>query len=156
MTISVAGIAPTWANRLLDIMMIGDTNYYIRHNNTTYYPFDNSVAANGVLNVALFTTAPDLDGTGWVEATGSGYARAAYAQGATYWVAAAAGIVTNAQNIIFPKVISTWGEIVAIGFFATGSTTIPDLWGTFSAATTPAVNSTPVFLAGDLSFKLIR
>lgn len=64
--------------------------------------------------IGLFTVIPDEDGAGGTEASLGNYAREETA-GAD-WAAAAAGAITNANDITFIKAAAAnWGLIVGIG-----------------------------------------
>jgi len=73
--------------------------------------------------VALFTTNPNLDGTGGVEVTtsGSNYSRQAVAVGLAQWNVNGLEY-SNANDITYGVPSSTWGVIVGAGLYdaATG------------------------------------
>ncbi len=64
--------------------------------------------------LALYTTAPNDDGTGGVEVSGTGYARKAILS--TDWAAATGGSPATKANSVaqaFPQAGASWGSIVA-------------------------------------------
>lgn len=71
--------------------------------------------------VALFTTVPNLDGTGGVEvsSTGTAYARVAIPQGSTGWTKAVGSSLTysNVQILSFETPTNNWGTIRGVGLF---------------------------------------
>ncbi len=78
------------------------------------------VAATTNVYVALFTTAPADDGTGYVEVSGGAYARVAIAR-ATGFSAITGGTaphqVSNNAILTFPTPTASWGTVLAIGIF---------------------------------------
>lgn len=75
--------------------------------------------------IALFTTMPDADGTGGVEAAWSGYARAAVTNDATEWPAAAAGVKSNANEIDYGTAGSGPTNVVGFGFYDDPTSVLP-------------------------------
>lgn len=129
------GLVTYGKNRILD-SFLGD-------NKGTLFP--------ATLYVALFTTAPNVSGTGGVEPTGNGYARVAVANTTAKWGNANLGSKSNADAITFPTcTTASWGTITHWGFFdaATSGNVIY-----FAALTSPllvTVGATPYFSAGGL------
>ncbi len=78
------------------------------------------VAPTTNVYVALFTTAPADDGTGYVEVSGGAYARVLMAR-STAWSAITGGTaphqISNAGVLTFPTPSASWGTVVAIGIF---------------------------------------
>ncbi len=78
------------------------------------------VAATTNVYVALFTTAPADDGTGYVEVSGGSYARVLMAR-ATAFSAITGGTaphqISNNGVLTFPTPSANWGTILAIGIF---------------------------------------
>ncbi len=75
-------------------------------------------APPGTWYIALFTTMPAADGSGGVEATFSGYARAAVANDLTQWPAASGGAKSNANEIDYGTAGSGPETIVGFGFYS--------------------------------------
>jgi hypothetical protein len=75
------------------------------------------------------STGSDLD-----EPTGGGYARSATTNSDAYWGAAADGLKSNSQDIVFPTATATWGTLRywAICDAATDGEMLS--WGTMSQA----------------------
>ena len=69
--------------------------------------------------IALFTTAPNLAGTGGTEVStsGTGYARVAMPQGTATWTGPTANVYSNAQDVTFNVPTANWGTIVATGLY---------------------------------------
>lgn len=76
--------------------------------------------------VGLFTTMPDPDGTGGVEAAWTGYARVASTNDLTEWPAAAAGLKSNANALDYGSAASGPTSVVGFGFF--DDPTVGNLW----------------------------
>ncbi len=78
------------------------------------------VAPTTNVYVALFTTAPADDGTGYVEVSGGSYARVLMAR-STAWSAITGGTaphqISNNSVLTFPTPSANWGTVVAIGIF---------------------------------------
>ena len=78
------------------------------------------VAATTNVYVALFTTAPADDGTGYVEVSGGAYARVAIVR-SSGWSAITGGTsphqISNAAVLTFPTPTANWGTILAVGIF---------------------------------------
>lgn len=74
------------------------------------------------LYVALYTAAPDDDGTGGTEVSGTGYARAAVTNNDTNWPAASNGSKSNGNEISFGTVgAGGWGQLTHFGVFDAAS-----------------------------------
>ena len=67
--------------------------------------------------IALYTTAPDDDGSGGTECTGGSYARVAHSA----WTTASAGNRANDGAITFPTATADWGTIVAATWMSAAS-----------------------------------
>src|SRR5258707_13057855 len=76
------------------------------------------VAATTNVYVALFTTAPADDGTGYVEVSGGSYARVAIVR-ASGFSAITGGTaphqISNNGGLPFPTPTANWGTVLAIG-----------------------------------------
>lgn len=68
--------------------------------------------------VALSTTVPSQDGTGFTEVTGGAYARGSLGAGST----PSDGVVSNSTDVEFQECTANWGTIKAFGIYdaATG------------------------------------
>ena len=87
--------------------------------------------------LALFTAVPD-DAGGGTEVSGNGYARAAVANNATNWPAAAtdaSGNTTkkNGVKISFPAATGSWGNIVGGAIYDAASGGNRLFWASFTA-----------------------
>lgn len=76
------------------------------------------------LYVALYTSAPNPDGTGGTEVVGGSYARAAVTNNDTNFPDAVNGEKSNAVAINFATATANWGTVQAVGIksAATGGT----------------------------------
>jgi hypothetical protein len=65
--------------------------------------------------VALYTVAPNDDGTGGTEVSGGNYARVQVPQADAQWNAPAGGngLFSNVNDIAFPAPNANWGQVVA-------------------------------------------
>jgi hypothetical protein len=81
------------------------------------------------LYVALYTSAPNSDGTGGTEVAGGSYARAAVTNNSTNFPAAAAGVKSNANAINFAVPTANWGTVVAVGILSASSGGTPKYFG---------------------------
>ncbi len=79
--------------------------------------------------VALFTTAPNADGAGWVEVVAASYARVAVTNNATNWPAATNRQKTNGLRIDWGTPTEAWGTAVSIGLFTTATGGAPLYFG---------------------------
>jgi hypothetical protein len=66
--------------------------------------------------IALYTSAPTAAGGG-TEVSGGAYARAAIANNAANFPAAAAGSKSNGTAVTFAQATAAWGTVVAVGIF---------------------------------------
>ena len=99
--------------------------------------------------VGLFTVIPDEDGAGGTEASAGNYARKSTA-GAD-WAAAAAGAITNANDITFIEAASAnWGLIVGIGIWDAASAGNMIFWIPLDANKQVDVGDTFRLEAGDI------
>ncbi len=73
------------------------------------------------LYFALFSAAPDPDGTGGTEITGGSYARAAVTNNGTNFPAAAAGVKSNANAITWASATADWGTATHLVVMSTSS-----------------------------------
>lgn len=68
--------------------------------------------------IALFTVSPNVEtGAGGTEVSGGGYARVSVANNTTNFPPAVAGSKSNGSVFTFPTPTSTWGTVVAMGFY---------------------------------------
>lgn len=70
--------------------------------------------------IALSTTAPNEDGTGFTEPVGNGYARVSVSNDGAGWGAAVSGDPSykpNAATIAFPAATGSWGTITHAGIY---------------------------------------
>ncbi len=78
------------------------------------------VAPTTNVYVALFTTAPADDGTGYVEVSGGSYARVLMARSSA-WSAITGGTsphqISNNGVLTFPTPTANWGTVLAVGVF---------------------------------------
>jgi hypothetical protein len=78
------------------------------------------VAPTTNVYVALFTTAPADDGSGYVEVSGGSYARVLMAR-STAWSAITGGTsphqISNNGVLTFPTPTVSWGTVLAVGIF---------------------------------------
>jgi len=65
--------------------------------------------------IGLYQVAPNDDGTGGTEASGTGYARQEVTAGFT--IATGPGTAKNTNAITFPKAITAWGTVVSVVVF---------------------------------------
>ena len=63
--------------------------------------------------VALSTTMPAQDGTGFTEVTGGAYARGSMGAGS----APSGGVVSNANDVEFQECTADWGTVKAFGIY---------------------------------------
>lgn len=73
--------------------------------------------------VALYTTAPNDDGTGGVEVSGGNYARIQVAQADAQWNAPVGGngLFDNVNDIVFPAPNANWGTVAAFAILDNSS-----------------------------------
>jgi hypothetical protein len=87
--------------------------------------FNRSVWSGKPTNLyfALFTVTPSDDGTGGIEVSGSGYARAVVAVDPANWTIAS-GTATNVNAITWNVATASWGGVVSVGIYtaSTGGT----------------------------------
>jgi len=70
---------------------------------------------------ALYSTAPNADGTGGVELSGNGYARVSALNDGTLWNSSTNREKTNSSVISFPSSTGSWLDSVAIGVLDSAS-----------------------------------
>ncbi len=103
--------------------------------------------------VALYTTAPNDDGTGGVEVSGGSYVRKTVTAGFT--VATSGGVTTgkNTAAITFVTPTANWGTVVAFAVFDDAGTPNMILLGALT--TSRVINSGALvqFIANDLVFE---
>jgi hypothetical protein len=101
--------------------------------------------------LGLSTTAPNEDGTGFVEPVGGSYARVTITNNATNFPAAttAAGVTTKTNGIAFTftNPTGTWGSINYYGFFTALTGGTPEYWNPLDVSITVKSGNTPVEFA---------
>lgn len=108
--------------------------------------------------VALYTAAPNEDGTGGTEvATGSAYARQTMAS--TDWAAAATGqpsTVSNSNAVTFPQATGSWGTITHFGLCASATEGTADvkIWGALDTSKVVDNGDTVSFAVSALTLQL--
>lgn len=106
-------------------------------------------------HIALFTAAPS-DAGGGTEATGGGYVRLAVANTLANFPAAAGGLKSNANDLVFTVSTGAWSAgapIVAAALFDAATGGNMWYWGDILAASQQAItgaNQQVVLRAGDL------
>jgi len=133
-------------NGYVDGLAAGVQDYIFGYN--TYVPGTN-------FYVALSTTAPDPDGTGYTEPPqAASYARVATV-GTTAWSTASivsnVAITVNSADITFAQSTATWGLIVAALVFdsPTWMSGTPLFGGMLTTAKTIDIDTVAVFLTND-------
>lgn len=108
--------------------------------------------------VALYTAAPNEDGTGGTEvATGSGYARVSMAS--TDWAAASGGqpsTVSNSNAVTFPQATGSWGTVTHFGLCSSTTEGAADvqIWGALDTSKVVDNGDTLSFAVGQLTIQL--
>lgn len=125
------------ANKILD-QILGAVDYVAETN----------------VQIALFTSAPTLAGTGGTEVAGSGYARVTKTNNAVNFPAAAARSKSNGTVITFPQASAAWGAIVAVGIYGNSGANLMML-AVFDAPKTVAINDIPSYAIGQLTFSVV-
>lgn len=107
--------------------------------------------------VALYTAAPNEDGTGGTEVSASEYQRQTMTPGD--WAAAVSGqpsTCSNSSTVTFPAATSSWGTVTHFGLCSAGVKAAADvqIWGALD--TSKAVNNgdTVSFAASALTLQL--
>ena len=114
-----------------------------------------ALASAPTVYVALFTAAPNVDGTGGTEVTGGDYARVQTA--ASDWgnaTSADPSVLQNAEPIEFPEATDAWGTVTHFALYddptAGNLLTVAEL----NASKAPTSGDVPRFAAGELSVTL--
>jgi hypothetical protein len=98
--------------------------------------------------LALSTTTPANDGTGFTEPVGGSYARVAITNNATNWPAAATadGVTkkTSGAKFTFPNPTGSWGAVTHWGLFLASTGGTPEWVGALDAPISPKSGNTPV------------
>jgi hypothetical protein len=98
--------------------------------------------------LALSTTTPATDGSGFTEPVGGAYARVSLTNNATNFPAASttAGTTTKANGTAFTFVnpTGTWGLLTHFGFFTASSGGTPEYWFKLDSSITVNSGNTPV------------
>lgn len=107
--------------------------------------------------VALYTAAPNEDGTGGTECSATEYQRQSMAN--TDWAAAASGqpsTVSNANTVTFPSATSSWGTITHFGLCSAGTKGVSDvqIWGALDVSKAVTSGDTVSFAASSLTIQL--
>ena len=105
--------------------------------------------------VALSTTTPNEDGTGFTEPVGGSYARVSVTNNTTNWPAAttASGVTSKANGtaIVFPNPTGSWGAVTYYGLFSASTGGTPLYVNPLDASISPKSGNTPVqFDVGNL------
>ena len=105
---------------------------------------------NSTLEMGLSTTTPTADGTNITEPSAGGYTRVTLANTNAVWAPAAAGIKTNAADVIFPEATAGWGLITHWIIYSLGVPKIVGILDNGSGIATPLdviTGKVPRFLA---------
>lgn len=134
----MAALSTTTSNQILD-KEFGATNY--------------TPPANHYL--ALYSTAPNSDGTGGTElALSGGYARIAIANNTTSWSTASAKSKRNAIALAFPQATANWTTAVAAVLLDASSGGAIRAWGVLDPVVTVTVGQTRSFAINELEIKI--
>lgn len=90
-------------------LLVGELIDDVADQGVTYAP-------NATMQMGLATATPTTAGS-FVEPVGGAYGRSTFANNATNWSAAAAGVKLNADAFPFPEATSAWGTITHWGLF---------------------------------------
>lgn len=104
--------------------------------------------------IALSTTTPAENGSGFTEPSVGAYARVAVTNDATEWPAASGGSKANANAVTFPTATADWGLITHYGIFDAASGGNLLMWGDMSPAQTVYSSDIPIIGAGDIVVNL--
>jgi hypothetical protein len=106
---------------------------------------------NGTLYIALFTVAPDNNGTGGTEVSAAGYARLGFNQ----WGDAVNGVKRNNADAIWPDAAySYWGTVVCVGLYDAVSGGNFIARGDNTLAKTIGIGIIPRLLTGEIEFMI--
>lgn len=108
--------------------------------------------ASPVIYVALSTEDPLDDGSGLVEPSGNGYARAQTAS--TDWNVSSGGAIDNTNEITFNEAAGNWGTITHFALMDAASGGNLLVRGALSQSKPVSSGDTPKFAAGDLDVLL--
>ena len=112
---------------------------------------DKSTLFPATIYFALFTTPPNVSGSGYVEPSGNGYSRVSKANDNTVWLDALAAQKTNGSAITFPTCTTTsWGTVTHWGIFDAATVGNCLYFGALTSSLTVSVSATPFFDTGDL------
>lgn len=100
--------------------------------------------------VALFTAAPN-DAGGGTEVSGGSYSRVGVQNNATNWPAASGGQKQNGVAINFPQATTSWGTVVAVGFFDAATNGNLLAWANLAANKAVGVGDTISFPVGSIT-----
>jgi len=104
--------------------------------------------------IALSTTQPSDNGSGFTEPAVGSYARVAVTNNATEWPAASGGSKANANAVQFPTATADWGLITHFGIFDDPTAGNLLMWGDLSPAQNVYDTDVPVIAAGDIVVNL--
>jgi hypothetical protein len=104
--------------------------------------------------IALSTTQPSDNGSGFTEPGVGAYARVAVTNDATEWPAASSGSKANANAVQFPTATADWGLITHYGLFDVASGGNLLMWGDLSPSQTVYSSDIPIIGAGDIVVNL--
>lgn len=104
--------------------------------------------------IALSTTTPAENGSGFTEPAVGAYARVAVTNNATEWPAASSGSKANANAVQFPTATADWGLITHYGIYDAASSGNLLMVGEMSPAQQVYDGDIPVIRAGDIVVNL--
>ncbi len=103
--------------------------------------------------IGLSTTTPNVDGTGYTEPSGGGYARVAASTGSFN---ATDGAVTNRNYLYFPEAVADWGTITHICVFdGTGTSARLRYFGALTEAKAVSIHSVPLFRPSSINISVV-
>jgi hypothetical protein len=114
--------------------------------------FDKNNYTPPTIYVALSTSEPSDDASGFAEPTGNAYTRVETS--ASDWNAASGGSLNNANDIIFPKATGSWGTITHFALFDAATSGNMLAHGALNQSKTIDSSYTATFDTGDLSISL--
>lgn len=130
----MGGFSDYWESKILD-HIFGKNNY-----------------PPPTIYVALSTTDPLDDASGFAEPAGNAYARVETSD--SDWNTALGGSLNNANDIIFPKATGSWGTITHFALFDAATDGNMLAYGELNQPKTVESSYTAIFDAGDLNISL--
>lgn len=105
--------------------------------------------------VALSTTVPADDGSGFTEPVGASYARVS-TSGSTWTAASGTSPATksNGVTITFPQATGSWGTVTHFGLFIASSGGTVQIWGALDTSVSIGNGDTRQFPIGELKVQL--